>query len=657
MFKHYEFVSDSQPVSVRGNLARSIDFWTNILDASPAVCDIVRNGYKLPFSSYPPKAFLDNNKSSLNEPDFVDTAISELLRNGCAEELETPPYCVNPLTVAKGKKLRLVLNLRHVNKFLVKPKFKYEDLKTLSQMFDKGYWFFTWDLKSGYHHIDICPEHRTYLGFAWRNNGILRFFQFNVLPFGLSTACYCFTKLLRPLVRRWRSMSHASIVFLDDGISGHPTKCDAYAASKIQQKDLFDAGLTANPEKCDWKPRQKGEWLGMLINTVNMRFEIPPSKIIKSKTLVKHIIDSKCATYRELAKIAGFIISLSLAVGPATRLFTRQMYFSIVHRTSWDQKIFINSSLEKELQFWHKNLDYFQGYPIKEPVAACPAVYTDASDTGYGGYTVTLGTHVAHGICDLEDSLQSSTYRELKAILLVTRSLQHILANRKIKVFTDNQSTACIVCSGSSKPDLQDLAVKLYDVCVQHQIILQCEWIPRTQNTTVDTISRIVDLDDWKLNPKLFQILDEKWGPHTIDRFASSYNTQLPRFNSRFWSPGSEATDAFTLDWANENNWLCPPVNQIVKVIAHLRTCKSVGTLIVPFWPSAPFWPVLVPQPGVFLTGVVDYVSLPLLSDTFIPGRGQCIVYKSKPSIFTGKPSFPLFALRLRFTDPPALCP
>ena len=32
------------------------------------------------------------------------------------------------------------------------------------------------------------------------------FIFFCVLPFGLSTACYVFTKLLRPLVKHWRSM-------------------------------------------------------------------------------------------------------------------------------------------------------------------------------------------------------------------------------------------------------------------------------------------------------------------------------------------------------------------------------------------------------------------------------------------------------------------
>lgn len=40
-------------------------------------------------------------------------------------------------------------------------------------------------------------------------------------------------KLLRPLVKRWRSMSHCSFDFLDDGISEHPERVSASAASLL----------------------------------------------------------------------------------------------------------------------------------------------------------------------------------------------------------------------------------------------------------------------------------------------------------------------------------------------------------------------------------------------------------------------------------------
>ena len=91
-------------------------------------------------------------------------------------------------------------------------------------------------------------------------------------------------------------------------------------------------------------------------------------------------------------------------------------------------------------------------------------------------------------------------------------------------------------------------------------------------------------------------MLDSTFGPHTVDRFASVYNAQLERFNSKYWNPGSEAVDAFIVDWGGENNWLCPPIGLIPRVLRHAQRCKAEVTLVVPYWESAPFWPILCPQ-------------------------------------------------------------
>ena len=84
------------------------------------------------------------------------------------------------------------------------------------------------------------------------------------------------------------------------------------------------------------------------------------------------------------------------------------------------------------------------------------------------------------------------------------------------------------------------------------------------------------------------------------------------------WNPGSEAEDAFTVDWADENNCLCPPVTLIPRVINHAVVCKAVGTLIVPCWPSAPFWPLLHPVVGKFAGFVTAVQELPLSGSTWI---------------------------------------
>ena len=68
--------------------------------------------------------------------------MQELILDGCIEAVENEPHCCNPLTVAgPGEKLRLVLDLRHVNKYVRLNKFRHEDLRTLAEMFEEGDFF------------------------------------------------------------------------------------------------------------------------------------------------------------------------------------------------------------------------------------------------------------------------------------------------------------------------------------------------------------------------------------------------------------------------------------------------------------------------------------------------------------------------------------
>ena len=206
-----------------GSLKKNIAFWQKI-NAPSFVLSVIDQGYRLPFVTEPPPFSAKNNKSSLDHPEFVENAIDELLQRNCIKEVDSQPYCNNPLTVADStEKLRLVLDLRHVNQYIFPDKFRYEDLYTLSELFEEGDYFFTFDLKSSYHHVNIHEDFHKYLGFQWSyRDGQVRFFIFVVLPFGLNIACYLFTKLLRPLVKKWRSMGIKAILYVDDGITEAP---------------------------------------------------------------------------------------------------------------------------------------------------------------------------------------------------------------------------------------------------------------------------------------------------------------------------------------------------------------------------------------------------------------------------------------------------
>ena len=76
------------------------------------------------------------------------------------------------------------------------------------------------------------------------------------------------------------------------------------------------------------------------------------------------------------------------------------------------------------------------------------------------------------------------------------------------------------------------------------------------------------------INPSLFQYLDQIWGPHTVDCFANEHNSQTSRFHSRFWCPGSEAIDTFTVNWGSDVCSLVPPLYLISHALPLLRHAK-----------------------------------------------------------------------------------
>ena len=111
-----------------------------------------------------------------------------------------------------------------------------------------------------------------------------------------------------------------------------------------------------------------------------------------------------------------------------------------------------------------------------------------------------------------------------------------------------------------------------------------------------------------------------------MDRFADNFNAQLDTFNSRFWCPGTSAVDTFTCDWGHEINWACPTPYLILRCIRHASATAARGTLVVPAWPSAPFWPILFPGGETAAKFIRDTIVLTGLGQVILPGRQGSIL-------------------------------
>ena len=419
--------------------------WRSI-GASSFVLSVIESGYKLPFVSVPVKYFFRNHKSAVDNRTFVCEAIEQLLLAGSAVEVKRHQVHVcSPLGVVptNNGKLRLILGLRFLNKHLAKNNFKFEDLRVVAEILQPDDWFFTFDLRNGYHHVDIFQEHWKYLAFSFTFDGKPRYFLFCSLPFGLSTSPYVFTKLLRPVVANWRSQGIRISVYLDDGIGADSSK------DSCSQDCL---GLLVNEEKSNFEPRQKGEHLGFILDLTKGEFSIPPGKIDHLFNLISLLLNDVSPTARDVSRITGTLISMELALGPVVRLRTRALYAVLNSVHSLSCKVALTREAVEELNSWRDNFFRLCGKPVWRPSLKIELLsYSDASNVGWAGFIVQFGTHIARGNWLGSEALCSSSFREIRAIRFVLQSFSGFLAGKECKHRSDNQSVCSILSVGSSK--------------------------------------------------------------------------------------------------------------------------------------------------------------------------------------------------------------
>ena len=446
-------------------------------------------------------------------------------------------------------------------------------------------------------------------------------------------------------------MRPLAVVYLDDGICALQNEIEARTASNWVKDTLMKAGWVYNETKSVWAPTRRLQWLGFDLDLGQGCISVPAKKVESLKTNLVLALKQPNLRAKFIASLVGKIISMGLALGPVARFMTRALYSVLETRRAWCDILSVPPEAREELLFWVESLQEYNSQPIWHSPSAVRCVYSDASDTGYGGYTVEHGMHVAQGNWLPDEAKQSSTWRELVAVERVLGSVAIKLRNMRVRWFTDSQNVVRILKVDSCKPHLQIEALKVFKTCLAHNVRLEPEWVPREKNQLADYFSRIIDYDDWYIDQAVYKMLDTTWGPHTVDRFATAYNAQVQRFNSRFACPGSEAVDAFTVDWSKENNWWCPPPMLVPRVLRHAECCKAQGTLVVPLWESAPFWPLLYHHARGWAPFVKGWLSLPLSEQLIRPGR-------SGSSLFKGKfPNTEVMAIRLDFEGSPTLIP
>ena len=89
-----------------------------------------------------------------------------------------------------------------------------DTFRTALKLIQPGCFMASVDLKGAYYSIPIAEEDRKLLMFQWKG----KYYQFPCLPNGPSSAPRIFTKILKPVYARLRSIGHTCMGHIDDSL-------------------------------------------------------------------------------------------------------------------------------------------------------------------------------------------------------------------------------------------------------------------------------------------------------------------------------------------------------------------------------------------------------------------------------------------------------
>ncbi|KAL0175185.1 hypothetical protein M9458_031153, partial [Cirrhinus mrigala] len=233
-------------------LAENFSDWLNLPNPSRWLLRTIRLGYAIQFARRPPKfrgvlttsvqgpntAVLRAEIAVLLAKDAIETVPSAEMKKGFYS-----PYFIVP---KKGGGLRPILDLRVLNRALLKLPFKMLTLKHILTCVRVQDWFVAIDLKDAYFHVSILPRHRPFLRFAFEG----RAYQYKVLPFaerGIRILNY---------LDDWLILAHSDMVL----------------------NHLAQLGLRVKWEKSKLSPAQRISFLGVELDSVSIVHSHGPPK-------------------------------------------------------------------------------------------------------------------------------------------------------------------------------------------------------------------------------------------------------------------------------------------------------------------------------------------------------------------------------------------
>ena len=476
-------------------------------------------------------------------------------------------------------------------------KFRMESLGNIRSLLKPGGFMIKIDLQDAYMSVPVAPKSRSLLVFMFDG----KIYRFKGMPFGLNSAPRIFTKLIKQILRLLRAQGMLLIIHLDDILLIAPTADLCLAQGKFLMKLLQDLGFLVNINKSVLTPTQRIIFLGFLIDSVNMTISLPEEKQLAIIQKANSLLAQNLVSIRNLCQFVG----MCSATRPALRqlpLFYRKIQLSVNKVLSkaglnkklcYNQEIRLSFQVRQNLQWWAEEMPHHCSAPVFSP----PVDVKIATDSSFLGWGATMGHARIAGLWEWERLWSHINKKELQTCFIALEYFVSHLRDIHVQLSVDNTAAVSYLnhAGGTKSQALSDLAIAIWEWCLQRKIYLSAIHIPGIANKTPDGLSRQkLESTEWMLDSSVFRQIVAVYQQPQVDLFASHHNHQLPNYFSWIPDPRAMETDAFSIPWKFNLCYLYPPFPLIQKCIQKIKQDQTDALLITPVWKSRPWYPLLL---------------------------------------------------------------
>lgn len=525
---------------------------------------------------------------SYKEREIINQQIGEMLNANIISESRSP--WASPVVLVKKKNgdWRFCVDYRKLNNVIKSDSYPLPVIDDILKALNGSTYFTTLDLFSGYWQIGLDEKDKDKTAFIVPDG----LYEFNVLPFGLSSSPACFQRCMDQVLAglKWNTC----LVYLDDVLVKGSTFADHLLSLRKVLERFRQANLKLNSSKCFFGFNET-KILGHVASSRGISPD--PDKIA---AISKFPRPQKVKDVQSFIGLANyyrkFIKSFADIARPLT-LLTRRSYkfeWNGVHQNAFDE-------LKSKLVTYPVLRHFDPNLPTE--------IHTDASDYGIGAIILQTDQEGTHPIAYASRRLSSpeikynTTHKECLAVVYAVTYFRHYLWGRPFKIVVDHHALCWLHKNKDPAGRLARWAIKLQDF--QYEIVhksgkkhLDADSLSRNpvfkpEYDATEIPTMLMEFDDiaklQSCDPELNQIINAIKNPSNADakvlKRTRSYLLENSILYKKHFSPNSLSKLLVIPDCLKNDVLLCfhdDPVSG-----AHLGFAKTYGKIKNRyFWPN-----------------------------------------------------------------------